>query len=1505
MVSGTNPNTRLSKLAIHAALLFILLLAVGLRSYELNTRPFWGDEALTGDLALLGAASVLRTTAPFSFVRELAANAGGQFVTGWGFQMPLPLLASLTGMIGSQDLLIRLPSFLAGVLTVAVAFAVGRRLRRPEVGLLLALLIAVSAFHIRYSQEARYYGLMSFLSVLSAYLLLRGLQEKRTGDLLAFVFVSALNVWNHLFAVFFVAPMMVYAVAILGLAFMRSVHLPRLSSLRRRTNSRRKTMRSRLLGWQQVTASLLRRVPVAYAVFVASIIILGLLTLEITLPVLAAATGSMNSGSAVATVFSQVDATRTAEQATLYGFSLSASSLINLFAEFGAGRSWASWLYLALALLGLTDLLLRRQWRQTFFVLLWLWLPLLLVSLVRSEHFFANKYLIFVQPAYLALVALGIEAGISRLLALLRPLFLRPPFFQTPLPAAALVTGLTLLLLLINTRPVLGYYGQQDRLNWRGVIQFMQADLRKDDAVIFATARDRDWGPFVYYFRHMVKPHEFGSFVQSFSDLSAAQLQSVFDNHKRVWIVDQTGRGGFREVRAWFPNLKARVEVVGAQIYLLETAPTLNSQAPFEWAAGRTRLTAQRATLAGRSLIVGMTTFDASTSQRFDVYVGGQDQGSFDPSGVQAPNYVQASITRTEVTTIELMAVQPPPAALSGALSLAFAAAIPGQAGEPVQIEAEDFATDNGFVYQQAEVSGGAFVRAQGFGIIAQVSLWASQPGDYLLTLVGRLNARIGAPKWSVVLDRQAVGVLASPVNQGWQIVTVPVNVASAGLHTLTVGATADAYIEAALADLDYVTLEERQNWVYRDSTQISLGVSELTNAAPITATETLTACLTTTGADGRWLDSRSVTFTVTVENAADYVLELVTSSKGITQPLPVTLDDRFLGQIASSRELSQTTRMLSRLSVGEHEIMLTPPAAVEPGQLCLQEINLKLTYVQPDKTDLRIEANPFVVGENARMQRMSNRPVAVSAGAGAVIEAGLWFSSTGNYTLNVDALHDRPGPVQLRAELDGKPLERTLDYGRNDYTWSLRSVRLPVGAVGYHRLRLVFTNDLYDTALVANKEDGDRNAVVDFLTVSNLAAPVVAVGNQATFFMADATEMMPPGTAVEQAGDVRAIMRPAAGPVVSMDLAFATAGGYQLSARAQNDQPGPVDLAVMLDGAQIGVLSYPANDGSWSEQSLLFTVGLPGFHRLALDFVADAYDQQLVDAGQDGDRNALVETVSLTKIPAAINRGDTLIDLNFDDLLRSNAANQPRLERVEGVFTLVFSPDNEITFPLVFLGNGNYVLEIGGRGARLGNNLALEIDGNLLEDLTFDLQTGSRFIGITHDAGTVMLRLRNTSNRDLYVQTLRIYGNVLYADPDLAWTPDQGSLMEGTQLIQEGEHQAAMRPGAGPIVTLNVLLPKPGVYRLSVLGQNDRPGPVIIDVQLSNVQRGQIFFNADDGRWETRTLQIVADRAGMQLLTLIFNNDVYLQDVIDKGGDGDRNALIERIQIAPVSAGR
>ncbi len=1545
MVSGSNPSasplqTTLrnlfgphDRLRLRIAIVLILLLATGLRAYELNSRPFWGDEALTGDLALFGPASVLRTTAPFSFLRQWGAQHGGQFVAGWGFQMPLPLLASLTGLIGSQDMLIRLPSFLAGILAVAVAFSLGRRLRSPGVGVLLALLLAVSSFHIQYSQEARYYGLMSFLSLLCAYLLLRGLQENRLSDLVAFTIVAAFDVWNHLFAVFFIAPMVVYALLVIGGRVTRSLRMPNLRLLRRRSLSRRKTMRSRLLSAQQTAASYLRRIPLAYVIFFVGVIVLGLLTLEVTAPVIRAVlTSTRTGGNDIGVVFSTADATRTAQSAPLHGFSLAPASLLGLLALFGSGPGWTNWVYLTFALLGVASLFMRQSLdrrpssrRPYLFLLLWFWLPLILVSLVRSQHFFAEKYLIFVQPAYLAFVALGIYAVANVALRLLTA-SQRPRLALAP----AVVAALALLLLVINTQPVLAYYGQQDRLDWRAVIAHLQTDLHTDDAVVFSTTREQDWGPFIYYFRRMVPPETFGSFVQTFGDLTATQLQSVFDSHKRIWIVDHARNGGFKEIGAILPFHKPEV-VADVNVYLIPTTPILTSQVPFDWPAGAAQLRINRAALTGRELLVGLLPNNEIASQRYDLYVNGHAGGNLDPAGVQMPNFARIPFTSTSTIELDIVPSQPPTSPLSGTLTLAYAPALPAQAGE--RLEAELYPTENGYIFQQDDASDGAFVRAQGFGVIAQYQIWAAEPGDYQLTLGGRMSARIGLPKWSVVLDRKAIGVLTTPIStgagSGWQTASIPLNFSETGLHILTLGITADAYFEQAVADLDYIMLEARQNWVYRGVNQISLGnPAEPVAAFPISAANVLTSCLVSSnddtganvnpGVPARWLTSEPVTFTVSVANAADYVLSVVASSVGVTQPVQVSLNDRFLGQLDLAKSGAGlgvqpvadggfSYDFLTHLDVGEYEILLTPPP-VELGQLCLRAISFQLVYPQPADGERRVPANPFIVGDKARLQTMNNRPTAIAAGTGEVIRAALWFTDTANYMLHVSALNDRPAPVQIRAELDGKPLEQTFDFARNDYTWSERSVRMPVSRPGLHTLSLIFTNDLYDSELVASKSDGDRNAMVDSFAIATLSAPVMSVGNQATIALANDDDLLPPGASIAEVDGVRAVMRPAAGPVASLDLNFATAGGYQLTVRAQNDQPGPVELAAFFDGAPIGLLIFDANDHSWSEQSLLFPVGLPGYHRLTLEFTADAYDQALIDAGQDGDRNALIETVTLTKIPAAISRNNALIELNFDDLLNTSAANQPRLERIDGAFAFVFTPGAELTFPLIFLSDGNFVLEASGRGARLGNNLQITLDDSLLDNLSFDLQTDSRFIGMQRQpdqTGTVIMRLRNTSQRELYLQTLRIFGNLLYADPALAWTPAQGGLDEGVQIVQEGEHSAAMRPGAGRIVTLNVLLPKAGVYRLSVVGQNDRPGPVILDVQLNDVQLGQIFFNEDDGSWSTRTLQIVADRPGIQLLSIFFNNDAYQQDLVAQGLDGDRNALIERISLAPLSAAR
>ncbi|MGC8827101.1 MAG: glycosyltransferase family 39 protein, partial [Anaerolineae bacterium] len=73
----------------------------------------------------------------------------------------------------------RLLSVLWGVLAIPVLWAVGRRVGRERAGLWAALLLAISPFHIYYSQEVRMYGMVTCLGALGVWLSLEALERRQ------------------------------------------------------------------------------------------------------------------------------------------------------------------------------------------------------------------------------------------------------------------------------------------------------------------------------------------------------------------------------------------------------------------------------------------------------------------------------------------------------------------------------------------------------------------------------------------------------------------------------------------------------------------------------------------------------------------------------------------------------------------------------------------------------------------------------------------------------------------------------------------------------------------------------------------------------------------------------------------------------------------------------------------------------------------------------------------------------------------------------------------------------------------------------------------------------------------------------------------------------------------------------------------------------------------------------------------------------------------------------
>ncbi|MGQ9625964.1 MAG: glycosyltransferase family 39 protein [Anaerolineae bacterium] len=177
----------------------LLLLAFALRALRLDFQPLWWDEGYSLYAATMSIPAMLARTAedihpPFYYA----------------------LLHLWIGLCGASPAAVRMFSVAAGLLGLALLYAVGRRLVGRNAALLALFIAALAPFHVYYSQEARMYGLAMALGLLSVYLMWRWLEDSpHTGawhfgsarhlsqpPLAGYVLVTAMALYTHYYAVF-------------------------------------------------------------------------------------------------------------------------------------------------------------------------------------------------------------------------------------------------------------------------------------------------------------------------------------------------------------------------------------------------------------------------------------------------------------------------------------------------------------------------------------------------------------------------------------------------------------------------------------------------------------------------------------------------------------------------------------------------------------------------------------------------------------------------------------------------------------------------------------------------------------------------------------------------------------------------------------------------------------------------------------------------------------------------------------------------------------------------------------------------------------------------------------------------------------------------------------------------------------------------------------------------------------------------------------------------------
>ncbi len=179
-------------------------LAFLLRLWALHGRRLWMDEFYSIAVARLDLGTFFR------MLSHGELNMGLYYV-----------LLKAWLCFGHNELFIRFLSIALAVATIPFLYALGRKLFGVWVGLISPLFLAVNAFHIWYSLEARSYSLLVFLATLSSYCFVEGIRKPSATKWSLYAISTALAAYSHFFGVLLLPA---HAVSLL---FLRRERVPR------------------------------------------------------------------------------------------------------------------------------------------------------------------------------------------------------------------------------------------------------------------------------------------------------------------------------------------------------------------------------------------------------------------------------------------------------------------------------------------------------------------------------------------------------------------------------------------------------------------------------------------------------------------------------------------------------------------------------------------------------------------------------------------------------------------------------------------------------------------------------------------------------------------------------------------------------------------------------------------------------------------------------------------------------------------------------------------------------------------------------------------------------------------------------------------------------------------------------------------------------------------------------------------------------------------------------
>jgi hypothetical protein len=425
-IDGNLEHVQKRPAVVTGLLVLLVMLGMGLRLYELDADSLWTDEIITAEQAQQDLSSVLNNYRDDNYTHPPLVDLVTRF---------------FITLAGNTEFVIRAQAMLFGSLTILLIYKVGETLWNRGVGLVGGALLTVNAYHVHYSQEARSYALMVFLALLCLFFLWRALHKNKKRYWLGFIICASLSLYNHYFAALFMPAVVVLAACVIGQNW---------SSLRRREgrDSEDHTSQGPSLPARQSLWLLL------------SLAVVGLSYVP-WLPALrthiAFFTGYQ--GQAVATV---------------ERLQSSLGLLDNMLRDYSGVSGVALLLWVGVFVLGFASCDRKRM----ALVASWIGAPFVLLAFVRSGYPSKPRYVLFILPLLLLLVARGITSG-ARALAPHLPAARGQREWLVP----SMVTLTVLIFVSLSVAPLSDYYSWQ-KDDWRGAARYLADNMEPGDVVI-------------------------------------------------------------------------------------------------------------------------------------------------------------------------------------------------------------------------------------------------------------------------------------------------------------------------------------------------------------------------------------------------------------------------------------------------------------------------------------------------------------------------------------------------------------------------------------------------------------------------------------------------------------------------------------------------------------------------------------------------------------------------------------------------------------------------------------------------------------------------------------------------------------------------------------------------------------------------------------------------------------------------------------------------------------